>query len=219
MVTFFKKDLCPQAASPRTVVFSAPDLSAGHCQPTPSPATPGHSQQVWLSLLWGHCSFSWCTQGFIVPSKSLFSWRFSVFLHIPRFGKSVVGSRTFVTIWELLLYNCSFVCGLSAQWLYSVANGDLLQWTYATSCTSQACCSQGPCPPAGPCWPVSPQETLKHSKAGLAQSLVGVTFPFCWSWYTQGLVCAVWAFLVVSTIIRWIKGSHYQHYRENIYYK
>ena len=88
---------------------------------------------------------SWCTQGFVVPSKSVSLDVLSLFVD-PRFGKSVVGSRTFVTMWELLLYNCSLVCGLSARRLYSVANGDLLQWIYATRCTSQACCSQGPCP-------------------------------------------------------------------------
>ena len=29
------KDLCQHIVSPRTVVFSAPDPTAGHCQPTP----------------------------------------------------------------------------------------------------------------------------------------------------------------------------------------
>ena len=28
----------------RTVVFSAPDPAANHCQPMPLPETPGHSQ-------------------------------------------------------------------------------------------------------------------------------------------------------------------------------
>ena len=32
---------------------------------------------------------------------------------------------------------------------------------------------RAPVPVAGHCWPISPQETLRHSKAGLAQSLVG----------------------------------------------
>ena len=35
----------------------------------------------------------------------------------------------------------------------------------------------GPVPVAGHCSPVPPQETLKHSKAGLAQSLVGSLGP------------------------------------------
>ena len=38
------KDLCQHIVSPRTVVFSAPDPTAGHCQPAPLLETPGHSQ-------------------------------------------------------------------------------------------------------------------------------------------------------------------------------
>ena len=45
----------------------------------------------------------------------------------PFVGKFVVGPRTFLTVQELLWYNCSAVCGLSAQWLYDGVNGDLLQ--------------------------------------------------------------------------------------------
>ena len=57
MVTSFEKGLCQQAASPRTVVFGAPDLSAGHCQPTPSPETPGHSQASLAQSLVGSLLF------------------------------------------------------------------------------------------------------------------------------------------------------------------
>ena len=55
-----------------TVAFSTPDLAAGHCQQTPLPETPGHSQ---ASLLWGHWSFLLCPGAhkvLFVPSKSLF---------------------------------------------------------------------------------------------------------------------------------------------------
>ena len=58
----------------RTVVFSAPNPTAGHCQPTPPLETPGHSQASWLSLLWGHCSFllgPGAHKVLFVPSKSL----------------------------------------------------------------------------------------------------------------------------------------------------
>ena len=51
--------------------------------------------------------------------------------------------------------------------------------------------ARAPAPAAGHCWPVPPQENLKHSKAGLAQSLVGVTAPFPHLWYTQGFFCAL----------------------------
>ena len=35
------------------------------------------------------------------------------------------------------------------------------------------------------------QETLRHPKAGLAQSLMGVTALFPQSWYTQSFLCAL----------------------------
>lgn len=62
---------------------------------------------------------------------------------------------------------------------------------YATFCASQVCCTHSPCPRRGHCWPMPLQETLKHSQAGLAQSLVG-SLLFCpGSWCTQGCVCAL----------------------------
>ena len=65
MVTSFKR------AYTRTVVFSAPDPMAA-TQPTPPPET---HRQVWLSLLWGHCSFllgPGAHKVLFVPSKRLF---------------------------------------------------------------------------------------------------------------------------------------------------
>ena len=88
---------------------------------------------------------------------------FSVPLADPQFGKSVVGPRTFTTVLELLWYNYSPVCGLSAQRLSGGAH----------TLHSPGLLSQSPCPLTVHCWPVPPQETLKESKAGLAQSLVG----------------------------------------------
>ena len=35
-----------------------------------------------------------------------------------------------------------------------------------------------PDPSAGDCLPMPPQETLRQSQAGLAQSLMGITVPF-----------------------------------------
>ena len=34
-----------------------PNPAAGHCWPMPPPENPGQPQRVWLSLLWGPCSF------------------------------------------------------------------------------------------------------------------------------------------------------------------
>ena len=65
-----QKDFCQYAASPKTVVFSAPD-----CHPMPQQRlldTPG---QVWINLSWGHCSFllgPGMQKVLFVPSKSLF---------------------------------------------------------------------------------------------------------------------------------------------------
>ena len=47
----------------------------------------------------------------------------------------------------------------------------------------------------GHCWPLPPQETLKHSQAGLAASIVGITVPFRGSWCIEGLVGALQASL------------------------
>ena len=38
-------------------LVSAPDSKADNYWPTPPAETPKHSRQIWLSLLWGHCSF------------------------------------------------------------------------------------------------------------------------------------------------------------------
>ena len=105
-------------------------------------------RHVWLSLLWGHCSFllgPGVHEILSVPSKSLFlqscvssvikshcptksnSLGVSASLPDPQVGKSVVGPRTFLTVWEFLWYNCFAVCGSSARQVYGGANGDLLQ--------------------------------------------------------------------------------------------
>ena len=44
---------------------------------------------------------------------------------------------------------------------------------------------------AGHCQHTPPQETLKHSQAGLAQSLVESLLPFLGSWCAQGFVCTL----------------------------
>ena len=59
MVTSFKR------SHAGTVARSAPNPAVGHCQPTPPLDTHG---QVWVSLLWGHCSFPLCAGA----HKSLF---------------------------------------------------------------------------------------------------------------------------------------------------
>ena len=58
-----------------TATLIAPDPAAGHSWPTPPLETPGQSRQVWVSLLWGHCSFllgPGVHKILFVPSKNLF---------------------------------------------------------------------------------------------------------------------------------------------------
>ena len=87
----------------------------------------------------------------------------------PQVGKSVWGPRTFLTVREFLWYNCSAVCGLSAQRLNGGINGDLLQ--------------EGSCHRLGdldllqpeplPLWQATADPYLyrRHSNTGLTQSL------------------------------------------------
>ena len=65
-----------------TVVSSAPDPTADHCQPTPPPETPGHSQAslaqspVGTLLL---CPGSWCSHAFVCALQESVSpvlWKF-----------------------------------------------------------------------------------------------------------------------------------------------
>ena len=98
--------------------------------------------------------------------QSQILWRFSVPLPDHQVGKSLVGPKTFTTVQELLWYNCQSVgCLLS---------GSMVGLTCRAS---QVCCSESTIPVTGQCWPAPQQETLKHSKAGLAQSLVGPLGP------------------------------------------
>ena len=158
---------------------------------------PNTHRQAWLSLLWGHCSFLLGPgehKVLSVPSKSLcflvlwkfcnqipltfkvrFPGGFSVPLPDPQVGKSVVGLRTSATVWELIWCNCAPVCELPGWWLCCGANGDFLQENLG-----HMPCHPGPCPSGMMSMPL--HETLKHSKARLAQSFVEVTAPFPGSW-------------------------------------
>ena len=128
---------------------------------------PDTHRQVWLSLLWGRCSFllaSGSHRILFVPSKSLFPqscgssiikshwpWKtnyLGVLSPLPdlKVGKSDVGPRTFLTVQEFLCYNCSAVCKLSAWRLYGRANGDLLQEGLCHMLHVLGLCSQSPYP-------------------------------------------------------------------------
>ena len=51
MVTSFK------TYHARTATFSAPNPAVAHHPPTPPLETLDTNRQVWVSFLWGHCSF------------------------------------------------------------------------------------------------------------------------------------------------------------------
>ena len=125
-----------------------PTLWQATANPTPQLETPGHSQASLGQFFVGSLLLSpgsWCAKSFFctlhesaslvlckfcnqipLASKVKFPGGFSVPLPDPQVGKSVVGPRSFLTVRKFLWYNCSSVCGSSAQWLYGGVNGDLL---------------------------------------------------------------------------------------------
>ena len=128
----------------RALLHSVPRPCAGHCRPTPPPETPGHS---WASL--GQFLVeslllspgSWCTQGFVCA-----------------FQESV--SPVLCKFWW-------FYGGVGGRWAGGV-DGNLL---YQGLCHTQVCCTQSLHHCGRPLLVRNPQETLKHPKAALAQSL------------------------------------------------
>ena len=70
-----QKDLCQQAVAPRTVVVSALTLRQATVNPCLHQRLLDTHRQIWLSLLWGPCSFllgPGVHKVLYVPSKSLF---------------------------------------------------------------------------------------------------------------------------------------------------
>ena len=161
-------------------------------------------KEVLLSLLWGHCCFllgPGAHKILFVPSKSLFpqSYGSSVIKsHWPSKSNSlgIFSSFTRSPGWEICCgalefsQQCENFFGIIIlQFVGPLPSGSMVELmaisfkrTYATGSASQIHCSQSPCPHSRPlltqaCWPVPPQETLKLSKAGLTQSLVGSLGP------------------------------------------
>ena len=68
MATFFTR------SHAYTATLSAPNPAAGHHDPRLHWRLLDTHRQVWVSLLWGHCSFLLGpgAQGSVVPSKNLF---------------------------------------------------------------------------------------------------------------------------------------------------
>ena len=116
------------------------------------------------------------------PSKSN-SLGFSVRVPDPQVGNSLVDPGTFTTVQELLWYNCSPVCGVSAWWLYVGAQLP----------ASQVCFSHSTCPCSRPlltCAFTGDTQTLKGRSGSASCGVPG-------SWCTQGFVWAwVWDLLL-----------------------
>ena len=106
-------------------------------------------------------------------------------------AQSVVDLRTFATVWELLRYNCSPVCELSAWWLYGGANGDLFQEDLCHTQHLLGLLQPEPLSLRQVTADLCLSKRHSNSKAGLAQSLVGSLGPGvhkCFVW-------ALWASL------------------------
>ena len=180
---------------------------------------PDTHSQVWLSLLWGHCSFLLGLGEYtvlFVPAKSLcflspvevlyqvlltFKVRFPGDSHslcwIPRLGS---------LLWDLgLLQQCENFFGMIVLLfvfrhpggpIFIGANGDVVQEDLATSHASHDCCCQSPCPHGRP--------LLTHASAGDSEILTGRSSSVscwrhcCFPWFRcgQGFVCDLQASLV-----------------------
>ena len=103
----------------------------------------------------------------------------------PQVGISVVGLRTFLTVWEFIWLNFSADCGSSAWQLYGEINGNLLQRAYATCCITQVWCTQSPCPCSRPLL------TSGNTQTQFCLSFCGVSG----SWCPQGFVLTLQASL------------------------
>ena len=186
-----------------TLLYSVPWPCSRPLSTTPALGIPGHSQASRGQSLVGSLLLSprsWGAHGFVCAlqvSVAPVLWKFcsQIQSQIPRgfsvplpdlqVGKSVVGPKTFLTVKDFLWCNSSAVCG-SAWWFYGGALVTYSKRAYAACRMSQVCCSQSPCPCGRPLLTYTSQETLKHSKAGLAQSLWGL-----WDWWTQSFVWAL----------------------------
>ena len=121
-------------------------------------------RQVWVSLLWGHCSFllgSVVHRVLFVPSKSLFP-------------QSCVSSG-------------SSMMGLMAT---SSKRGCHTQ----VCCTQpKSAVPRAPAPEAVHCWPLPPQETLKHSSVSVSVGSLGPgVHKVCMSPLSISGRCGVW---------------------------
>ena len=137
---------------PRTAEARASSLS-GHCR-----RHSNTQRQVWVSLC--EVSGSWCAQGFVCASKSLFPqscWKFCNQIPLASKVKFLGGSQWLCPVprlgnllWVLeLLHKCeNFFAIILLQFVGCLLSRSIVglmatsfKITYATCCASQVCCS------------------------------------------------------------------------------
>ena len=141
MATSFKR------SHAHTAALSAPNPAAGHGWPTirDSWTRTGKSESVFsevtapFSWVLVHTMFYLCPPRVCLPrdskfcnqiplaSKVKFPGGSQTLCQIPRLENLLWVLELILTVWKFIWYNCSAVCGSSAQWLHSGVNGNLFQ--------------------------------------------------------------------------------------------
>ena len=147
-------------------------------------------RQVWLSLLWGHAAFSWFLVGTrfscaLQESVSPVLWKLCNQIPLVFKVKFPGGSQSLCQIlrlgnllWALeLLQQCeSFFCRMNCSTVCNICSVALWcdKWQHPPrglmphTLAPRSAAARAPVPVVGHCWLVPLQETLRHSKAGLA---------------------------------------------------
>ena len=107
------KGLMPACQGSQVCCCQSPDPTAGYCQPCLLWKFLDTHGQVWLSLLWSHCSFLLglgVHKVLLCPPKVCFSGGFQSFCRIPRLGNL---ERLWARLWALeLLLHCENFFGI-----------------------------------------------------------------------------------------------------------
>ena len=136
-----------------------------HSRPPPTHTSTRDSWTLRRKSLTGSLLLSpgsWCAQGFVCAlqeSTSPVLWKF--YNQNPLASKSnslgVLSPFARSPGWEICcVYNCSAVCGSSAQRLCGRVSGDLLQKGLCHMLWPRSPAPRAPAPAAGHCWPVPP---------------------------------------------------------------
>ena len=158
-------------------------------------------RQVWVSLLWGHCSFLLCPGVYkllSVPSRSLFpqpcvssviksdqppksnSLRVLSPFSRPPGWEIYCGSQNFFNSARIFWCDCSAVCGSSAWQLFGGIVVTFSKMACATGCVTRLAAHGAPDPAADHCSPAP----LQEMQTQVWLFLCGVLG----SWCTQGFV-------------------------------